>query len=212
MQNNKNLCLLKNNGVSLARSDIPKYGEMRIGYHSVADPSFRTQGIILMFNTDVELYIIGSGRFTDRSLVDDLGTSMTVSADSLTEVYSSNGDYELVITNKYALTYISFNMYGNTLDDRSNKSLYLSDFRYVTHLTHVDLSAREVVGDIASFAYSRKIKYLDLYSSKTCGHISSISKLRAIQHIDLMRTYVQGDYSDLPQAVTFPYVFPLQLS
>lgn len=207
-----NTSLIKKQSVAITDASFPKYGEMRIGFHAVDAPSYHTQGITLMFDEDVELHTVGPACFTDRSLVADYGSSVVVKAGDLTELYLSNADSTLVISDKYHLTYISFNMYGNTISQRSNREICLDDFRYMSRLTHVDLSGRGVYGDIAGLSHSRRMRYLDLHDSRACGHVSSIARLRAIEYLDLFKSYVRGDYDSLPMDVAFPYTFPLQLS
>ena len=78
-------CLVtKLNGV-VSNPEIMRLGETRICFDKVDSPSGATQGFMFGFSKPVTLEIIGDGYFTNSSLTENKGKTLTL-----------NGSYQMV--------------------------------------------------------------------------------------------------------------------
>ena len=100
-------CLVTKLNGSISNQEILKLGEVRIKIHRADNPSANTQKLYVLFNQDTKLEIIGDGYFTDVNLTLNKGKTLTVEKDVHTNIYVSNGDFILSISNKYALNILS---------------------------------------------------------------------------------------------------------
>jgi hypothetical protein len=93
-----NDCLVtKIKGTVVSDKLIPKLGCMYIEVKEVANPNNETQ----YFNVPGQHTIIGDGYFTDNTLTENYGKTISGST------YVSNGNYIIEIPNKYVIAYIS---------------------------------------------------------------------------------------------------------
>ena len=126
-------CLVTTYKATVNDNSLLKVGEMRIKVSSVESPNKNTNGFALSVNKDVELEIIGDGYFTDETLTQNKGKKITHKNNLSRNIFVSNGNFEVSISNKYAINYfaISVPVDWNT----PNKSFDIGMLRYSPNIT-----------------------------------------------------------------------------
>ena len=182
-------CLVTKLNGSISNQEIFKLGEVRIKIHRVANPSASTQKLYVLFNQDTKLEIIGDGYFTDVNLSINKGKTLVIKGNIDTDVYVSNGDFILSISNKYALKTLS--------DIGKNKDIEINFLKYSTELTNLNLNNAKVSGDIADLSNLTALTNVSLNNSKVSGDIADLKNLTALRVLNLYNTLVSGDIADL---------------
>ena len=182
-------CLVTKLNGSISNQEILKLGEVRIKIHSVANPNGGTQKLYVVFNQDTKLEIIGDGYFTDVNLSSNKGKTLVVKGNIDTDVYVSNGDFILSISNKYALKTLS--------DIGTNKDIETNFLKYCTVLTNLSLNNAKVSGDIADLKDLTALTNVSLNNTKVSGDIADLKDLTALTNVSLNNTKVSGDIADL---------------
>lgn len=182
-------CLVTKLNGSISNQEILKLGEVRIKIHRVTNPSGATQKLYVVFNQDTKLEIIGEGYFTDVNLSSNKGKTLVVKGNIDTDVYVSNGDFILSISNKYALKTLS--------DIGTNKDIETNFLKYSTVLTNLSLNNAAVSGDIADLKNLTALTNLAANNTKLSGDIADLKKLTALTKLNLYNTLVSGDIADL---------------
>ena len=184
-------CLVTKLNGSISNQEIFKLGEVRIKIHRVANPCASTQKLYVVFNQDTKLEIIGDGYFTDVNLSLNKGKTLVVKGNIDTEVYVSNGDFILSISNKYALKMLSY--------IGTNKDIEINFLKYSTELTYLNLNNSKVSGDIADLSNLTALEVLNLYNTLVSGDIADLKNLTALTRINLSNftTPIIGDIGSL---------------
>lgn len=182
-----NKCLVtKLNGI-VNNISLLKIGELRIKTKKWESPSNGSNILSISFSKDTEVKIIGDGYFTDSD-AQNLGKVKTVSAGAITDLKFSNGDYEISIANKYAITFIQLGGSNNFLD--------VSSFKYSKGLTSISLPSG-TEGDISNLSDLFETTKLVISNSNISGNISSLSNLLKLKEILLSYTNVGGEINYL---------------
>lgn len=189
-------CLVTRLKGSVDDESLMGLNEFRIPISRIPSASSATQGITLEFNKDTQIKIIGDGYFTDKTLSENKGKKMTVSAGEEQHIYLSNGDYELAICDKYALVELSLHTdeYGAS-SVLKNYLLNIDDLKYCSSLEILYASSQSVYGDISSLQNLMSLKTLNVCDSQVKGDISSLKGLTALTTLDVSLTGVTGDIS-----------------
>lgn len=188
-------CLItKLNGV-VDNALLPKLYETRIEITSVSNPSKLTQGLSLSFASPVDLKIIGDGYFTDETLTQNLGKVKSNVNDSI-DIFVSNGDYLLSISNKTQIASILANNKNvSGVAVRSNKKIDINELKYSKQLFRV--SGANVIGDISAFKNKSNLNFIELNDTKVTGDISALANLTKLKSAFLNNTGITGDISAL---------------
>ena len=182
-----NKCLVtKLNGI-VNNGSLLKIGELRIKTKKLESPSEGSNILSISFNKDTEVQIIGDGYFTDSSN-QNLGKVKSVSAGNIVDLKFSNGDYEISISNKYAITFIQLN--------GANYFLDVGGFKYSKDLKSITLP-KGTEGDISDLSDLVKVTKLSIDRSSVSGNISSLSNLLDLKEISLSNTNVDGRIDSL---------------
>ena len=212
-------CLVTKLKGTVQNSNLFRGGEMRICVHRIDNPSSETQRINLNFTEDVKLEIIGNGYFTNNTLVSNLGKSLIAKANVETLVYVSNGDFEIAILNKYALTKISTSTnkktaikdiadlkYSSGLNYLSTNSVenvgYFSDIKSLTNLGYLATSNANINGNLSDLKPLTNLGYLIIgnTSNKTTGNVSSLKNMTKLNTLAILNSDVIGDLATLPSS------------
>ena len=188
-------CLVTKLNGSISNSDILRIGEMRVHYNKVSAPSDKTQGFNIGVTNPVVLEIIGEGYFTDKTLTENKGKTLTLNAGT-NSIWVSNNELEVAILNKYDLTTVT-GVYTETGIGTENKSLNIEDFKYSKSLTSIFLSCTKTSGDIASLKNLTALNYLQCYNTQISGDIASLKNLTALKIITVANTQISGDIASL---------------
>lgn len=205
-------CLVTKLTGAVSDNTLKKIGEMRVCVSKVETPSSTTQKFTVTFNKDAKVEIVGNGYFTDSSLATNNGKSVSITNGEQKDLYVSNGDFEIAITDKYSLTYLQI-----------AKGMYvkdIADFKYSNDLVRLfvnsqksggDLSALEdkeqlitlycnnssVTGDLSSLGKCTKMQSLFIYNSSVTGDLSSLKEMTNLEEIYALNTTLKGDLSSL---------------
>lgn len=194
-----NKCLVtKLNGI-VDNNSLLKIDEMSIKISRVSSPNVKTQSFNFKFAKETKLEIIGNGYFTDASLSPNKGKTLVIPAGSKTDVYVSNGDFELRILNKYNLRTISFVAEGQIYqkDDVANKTMDIGSLAYSTLINEIRLGNTNVYGDIAALKNLSEVLIVELANTKVYGDIANIKECNLFLTLRISNTQVSGDISVL---------------
>ena len=210
-------CLITKLNGSVQNDSLLRIGEFCIKVSKVESPTADSQRFVVNNSKDAQLRIIGDGYFTNETLSENKGKVLNITANTETTVYFSNGDYEVVVSEKYSLkqvgTYIgtSWKIYKGKLSfdidllkySPNISFLALSDTQVtgdiavldkLTGLTHITLDNSQVTGDIAVFGKLTSLTYLSFSATKLTGDIAVFGKLTSLAKIPVINhTGVTGD-------------------
>lgn len=141
-----NKCLVTKLNGSVSDNSLLKIGEMRIKVDKIDSPTNKSQAIKINVVKPITLTIIGDGYFTDSTLSENKGKTVSLSIGEKV-LYVSNGDYEISISNKYAL-YVFFDGDIEYTNVSSNKLIDVDCLKYSDNL--VDFRTKKCIGNIAS--------------------------------------------------------------
>lgn len=180
-------------------------GEMRIKIDKVDNPTKFTNSIKLGFEKDTEVKIIGEGFFTDSSLSQNLGKTLTCKTNEETIIFVSiTKDVELAIMDKYSL--FSIKTYSSTVDDWSNLSnihINIKDLAFSKRLKVIHLTLTDTYGDIVNISNNKSLLNVVLNSTNVHGDISTLSSLSKNKVLELNYcTNVHGDIKSFANNTT----------
>lgn len=181
-----NKCLVTKLQGVVGNASLPKLGEGRIVVTSNPIPSAATQKITLQFSEGTDIEIIGDGFFTDSALSINKGKSLHLNQYESTDVYFSNGNYEISFE-KYKLVNIS----------STNVAINLDDVRYASLLSNVSMIGKNIEGDIAAFESKGNLTGINLRSKNVYGDLSALKDDAEMLYLNLLGTGVSGDLSAL---------------
>lgn len=192
-------CLVTKLGGSVNTDKLLKLGEMRIEFNSVSAPSNKTQGITLKSAKPITLKIVGNGYFTDKTLTENKGNTLSILPNSISYIYVSNGDFYISIPDKYSLTVLSLFAEESGSDDSvKNKTVYLDQIEYSTLLTILRISKENVIGDIDSLKKLTSLTNLNMGNLKDInGDIESLKTLTSLTSLQISGSNVTGDIASL---------------
>ena len=192
-------CLVTKLGGSVNTDKLLKLGEMRIEFNSVSAPSNKTQGITLQSAKPITLKIVGNGYFTDKTLTENKGNTLSILPNLMTYIYVSNGDFYISIPDKYSLTVLSLFAEESGSDDSvKNKTVYLDQIEYSTLLTILRISSENIIGDIDSFKNLTSLTNLNMSKLKNVnGDIDSLKNLSSLQILHFFDSNLTGDIASL---------------
>ena len=192
-------CLVTKLSGSVNTDKLLKLGEMRIEFNSVSAPSNKTQGITLQSAKPITLKIVGNGYFTDKTLTENKGNTLSILPNSLTYIYVSNGDFYISIPDKYSLSILSLFAEESGSDASvKNKTVYLDQIEYSTLLTTLRISSENIIGDIDSLKNLTFLANLNMANLKNInGDIGLLKNLSSLQLLQTFGSNVTGDIASL---------------
>lgn len=192
-------CLVTKLSGSVNTNKLLKLGEMRIEFNSVSAPSNKTQGITLQSAKPITLKIVGNGYFTDKTLTENKGNTLSILPNSMAYIYVSNGDFYISIPDKYSLTVLSLFAEESGSDASvKNKTVYLDQIEYSTLLTILRISSENVIGDIDSLKNLTSLTALNMSDLKNVnGDIDSLKNLSSLRILQMFGSNLTGDIASL---------------
>lgn len=188
-----NKCLVTKLNATVDNDSLLHMGELRIPVEKLTSATSTTQKLIITFNEDTYIEIIGDGYFTDENLTANLGKKKQIPANVETTTYFSNGDFSISIKNKYALKGINMK---NALVD-------IGEFKYSNSLTKLQFqNCTKVTGDLDALKNLTAINLLYLSSTKVTGDIAALKNMTALVDLYLSNTKVTGDLDALKNCVS----------
>ena len=194
-----NKCLVTKLNGSSNNPELLRLGEMRMKILKVSNPTEHTQGFGIGVNKTVTVEIVSDGYFTDKTLTENKGKNITINAGTSSVFVSGNNDVEIAILDKYSLTAL-FSFYPGEESNsvyRKNIELDISDLKYSTALTSINLQNTQVSGDIVNLKNLTALISINLRNTQVSGDIVNLKNLTALTNLDLTYTKVSGDIVNL---------------
>ena len=191
-----NKCLVTKLNGSSNNSELLRLGEMRMKILKVSNPTSLTQGFAISVNKPVVLKIVDNGYFTDRTLTVNKGKTITLNI-GFNDVWVSNDNVEIAILDKYSITELSLYPSQTSVSYIRNKYFNLSDLKYSTALTSLNLSNSQITGDIVNLKNLTSLTSLNLEYSQVNGDIVNLKNLTALIIFRISNTNVTGDIVNL---------------
>ena len=192
-------CLVTKLNGTVNNSSILRLGEMRFKINKVDAPSEGTQLLGLFVDKPSKVEIIGDGYFTDKTLQENKGKSLSIDSTTNGIFVSSTSNVEVALLGKYAITKINnyYNGQPNNTIYTKNKSFDIGDLKYSTALITLNLSNAQVSGDIANLKNLTALTLLGLSNTQVSGDIANLKNLTALTLLGLSNTQVSGDIANL---------------
>lgn len=203
-------CLIKTYK-STANVNLPYLGELRIPIHTVSNITDVTQRRIELATIDPDCKIFtadGSAKLCTSEDLTNPSNSITykdaIGSESKLHIYCLDGDYDVVITNRYKIT---------TLAAWNQKemvwTLDLAKLSYCVDLEKLQFEPgfNGCFGNISSLGESTKLKYVKIgvtYNGKNIyGDIGVFSNMKSINTIDFKDiTGITGKLSSLNELIS----------
>ena len=186
---------------------------MRVKFNKEDEPTESTQSFNIGSKENLTLNIIGNGYFTDKTLTQNLGNTITIT--NTGTVFVSNGA-EVAILNKYILESIGYS--NNNIDKNfiidlyslkySNKLRYLNigntmtsgsleDLNGLYNINSLNIGNTSVGGDVKNLKGLKALTAIYLYNTSVSGNIGDLKTLTSLSTLNLASTSVSGNIGDL---------------
>ena len=186
-------CLITKLNGSVQNDSLLRIGEFSVKVSKVESPTADSQRFVVNNSKDAQLRIIGDGYFTNETLSENKGKALNITADTETTVYLSNGDYEIVVSEKYSLTQVGTYTHTSWLGYKGKLSFDIDLLKYSPNISFLALSNTQVTGDIAVLGKLTGLTHLVFESTQLTGDIAVLGKLTGLRYITLSNTQVTGD-------------------
>lgn len=185
-------CLVTKLKGTVNNNSLPKIGELRIKFRKVSSPSVDSQYLNLSIINTQSITIVGDGYFTDSTLSQNKGTTLSITGNN-NIVYVSNTNCEVSIPNKYNITDLNL---GNNSKRIFNKELDLDQLKY-SPLNSINAPYVNLIGGLDSLKNITSLMSIIMQGSNVTGNISSLKNLTLLKTLDLVNTNVIGDLDNL---------------
>ena len=193
-------------------TNLVELGHFRVHVKS-STSAITTETNVLNFDSrdaGLVIKIIGDGNFLQSDMTTVIpGDTMVLAG---TDVYVSNGDYMLDISNKYGVYRINLgtNLYIDDSQDgvypyleffkttNENSNMDLASFKKSNSLQAINVAYSSVHGDVANLAGKNYLRY-NTYNNcaDVVGDISVFGSCPLIESLNLQRTGVTGNIESL---------------
>ena len=190
-------CLITKLNGSVQNDSLLRIGEFCIKVSKVESPTADSQKFSVRNDKDIQLRIIGNGYFTNETLSENKGKVMDIAANTEKLVYYRNGDYEIVVSEKYSLSSFGIFLSTSWKDFKGKLSFDIESLKYSPNIKNLMLSDTQVTGDIAVLGKLTGLVILMLSNTQVTGDIAVLGKLTGLVHLKLSNTQVTGDIAVL---------------
>lgn len=189
-------CLITKLNGSVQNDSLLRIGEFCIKVSKVESPTADSQRFVIKNSKDAQLRIIGDGYFTNETLSENKGKALNITANNETTVYLSNGDYEVVISEKYSLSLIGIHNSSSWKNFKGKLSFNIESLKYSPNITSIFLDKTQITGDIAVLGKLTGLTSIQINDTQVTGDIAVFGKLTGISDIpSVFNTKVTGDIS-----------------
>ena len=197
-------CFITKLPSSVDNDGIARLGEIPLYFDVDESPNYKNRAFIIsMFSQPKRTLRIYNGYFTDKTLTQNLGTTLTLPAtggsDYSQTFYVSNTKCIVFIPIRYTS---DFNVMGQTEFEgnfvENTKYIDLEDIKYTKAKSIKLNNSNRLDWDIAKVAkYFPNITVIEVGASKCFGDISALSNLTNLTSLNLNNTNIVGDISAL---------------
>lgn len=188
-------CLITKLNGSVQNDSLLRIGEFCIKVSKVESPTADSQRFVVNNSKDAQLRIIGDGYFTNETLSENKGKALNITANTETTVYFSNGDYEVVVSEKYSLTQVGTYTRTSWKEYKGKLSFDIDLLKYSPNISFLAISGTGVTGDIAVLGKLTGLKHLTIDNTQVTGDIAVFGKLTGLTYLSFSTTKVTGDIS-----------------
>lgn len=200
-------CLITKLNGSVQNDSLLRIGEFCIKVSKVESPTADSQRFVVNNSKDAQLRIIGDGYFTNETLTENKGKVMNIAANTETIVYFSNGDYEVIVSEKYSLTQVGIHTRTSWITYKGKLSFDIDSLKYSPNISFLPLSNTQVTGDIAVLGKLTGLTHLFINNTKVTGDIAALGKLTGLRSLLLSNTKVTGDIAALGKLTSITQLF-----
>lgn len=186
-------CLITKLNGSVQNDSLLRIGEFCIKVSKVESPTADSQRFVVNNSKDAQLRIIGDGYFTNETLSGNKGKALNITANTETTVYFSNGDYEVVVSEKYSLKQVGTYIGTSWIGYKGKLSFDIDLLKYSPDISFLALSATKVTGDIAVLGKLTGLKHLTIDNTQVTGDIAVFGKLTGLTYLNFNTTQLTGD-------------------
>jgi hypothetical protein len=186
-------CLITKLNGSVQNDSLLRIGEFCIKVSKVESPTADSQRFVVNNSKDAQLRIIGDGYFTNETLSENKGKALNITANTETTVYFSNGDYEVVVSEKYSLTQVGVYTKTSWKGYKGKLSFDIDSMKYSPNISFLPLANTQVTGDIAVLGKLTGLMHLTIANTQVTGDIAVLGKLTGLTFLQLNNTQVTGD-------------------
>lgn len=173
-------------------SNLLKIGEMPIHVKSSASTNAEEYKLSITTRKDTTIKIVGDGYFTDASQSTNKGKEQKILANTSTDLYFSNGDYEAFISDKYNIVYFSL----AEVSKNNHISVNLDYFKFSPDLNTLILNNSESFGNIESLNNKSKLTNLLLLNTNVRGNANGLDT-SSLSILILQSDNIEYDISNL---------------
>ena len=186
-------CLITKLNGSVQNDSLLRIGEFSVKVSKVESPTADSQCFVVNNSKDAQLRIIGDGYFTNETLSENKGKVLNITANTETTVYLSNGDYEIVVSEKYSLKQVGTYTATSWKTYKGKLSFDIDLLKYSPKISFLALSNTQVTGDISVLGKLTGLTHLAFENTQLTGNISVLGKLTGLKYVSLSNTQVTGD-------------------
>nr|DAG87962.1 MAG TPA: hypothetical protein [Crassvirales sp.] len=186
-------CLITKLNGSVQNDSLLRIGEFCIKVSKVESPTADTQRFVVNNSKDAQLRIIGDGYFTNETLSENKGKALNITANTETTVYFSNGDFEIVVSEKYSLTQVGTYIRTSWKESKSKLSFDINLLKYSPNISFLAINGTKVTGDIAVLGKLTGLTHLTLADTQVTGDIAVFGKLTGLTYLSFNTTKLTGD-------------------
>lgn len=168
----ENKCFVTSFDAIVDDDNLMKFGEMRMYFPELSQPSLQQQSFAIMTSEDMTLTAI-EGYFTDNSLtVQTSVVEMSITKNVWNNVFVSNGAV-ISIPNKYKIT--GFSMRGSgTPPSTPNKYINIDDLEFSSGLLYLNLRYSDSIGNLESLV-GKPLADVDFRDTRVSGELASLN-------------------------------------
>lgn len=169
-------------------------------------PNAGNRTINFKFNADSTVYIISrKGYFTDKTLTENLGRSMTCKANTDYKLYLANEETILTFQRKN-LTLFGIDINQNIDEGQNNRTISfdISELKDSTSLTSLEFGGRGLVsGDISNLSGLTSLTHISFWGGNNIsGDVSTLSGLTSLTYFSCAGTSISGDIQPIIDNLT----------
>ena len=203
-------CLITKLNGTVNNTNLLKVGEIRIHIKKVDSPTTASQTLGLSFAKDATLTIIGDGYFTDKTLTENKGKTLTT---PFTSVFVSNGDFDIAMQSKYDCTRITPYYAGQVEAHITyNKIINIDDLKYSINLTTLYMNGKGTTGNLSSLSNLTNLTSIGLSNTSVTGNIESLKDLKLLSELNLSDTNIMGNLSSISSLTNLKQLYLFNLS
>ena len=195
-------CLVTKLNASIEDNSILRLGEARFKRVSNPNAGVFSQAFSISTNKSTKIEILGNGYFTDKTLSQNLGKYMVLNAGEYKSIYTSQGDYEIAVLDKYAITalYSGSREFNSSNIEQNCIYINLDNLAFTSNIT--DFRVSSLYGKIDNLKRNTKITNLAFGTNQNItGDLAIVAGFQSLESLKLTNDSISCDLSYLENLV-----------